>query len=143
MGKISEEQKSDVTYYLNTLDEKYDYKYKLMYKFDDILNTRAEVDAVMFCIRTIEESYPNYNYSLVSAPRDPARRSKAFAAISDDPVEVEYMNQVEPLFSQTMIIKHQIIDDVTFILKDANIGKNRRKKIIPMLISNILMGGEN
>ncbi len=151
MGRISEEAQNDVNYYADKIDDKHNIKSEYPRLTDiysdvhglitELLHSRAEVDAVFVCIEITFNEHHKYNFSLVSAPKDPARRAKAFAAISDDPSEVSYMNQMEPLSSQTMNIKHQVIDEITFVLKDANIGKNRRKKIIPMLISHILMGG--
>ncbi len=153
MGRISEEVQNDVMYYAGKIDDKHNIKSEHPRLTDiysyvhgsvvNLLHTRAEVDAVFACIEIALNEHHEYHFSLTSAPRDPARRSKKFTAILDDPDEISYMNQMEPLSSQTKNIKQQVTDDITFALKDADIGKNRRKIIVPMLISHILIGGEN
>ena len=142
MGRITEEQKADVKYYANR-------KYEMDMRIAGVCNTRKEVDAIIQCIEVIKEDYCKYQYAVHSAPRDPKRRAKQFTNILDSChtederlEELSYMKQMEPLSSQTMVIKDQIRDDITFILKSANIGKNRRKEIIPILLNNILLDGE-
>ncbi len=141
MARIPEEQKLDATYYADTKDVDLRIAYAC--------NTREEIDAIIACIEMIQENKYKYEYAVHSAPRDPKRETKKFTEILDSCTtenerqeELSYMEQVEPISSQTMVIKNQIREDITFILKSANIGKNRRKEIIPILLNNILLDGE-
>jgi len=141
MGKISEEQKNDVTVYADAKD--------VDLRIASVCNTREEIDAVIDCIKVIKDDKYKYEYAVHSAPKDPQRETKKFTEILDScsteeerQMEWSYMEQVEPIHSKTMVIKNQIRADTTFILKSANIGMNRRREIIPILINNILLDGE-
>ena len=133
--RISAEARNTITVYATDKDVRLD--------LADMCNSIDEVDALALCLYTIEQAKPVYTYSQYSAPKYPARRTKAFnelianLAPYEQAIELEYINQQEHLISQTQAIKRGVTRTITAILQDVGIGKKRRYLMLPLLIETL------
>lgn len=141
MSRISEERRNEITVYASELSSK-DPFYGWLPLLAEICISIEEVDAAIKTYHHIIESHLiDLKYAKHIAPHDPKRKSAKFEAeLSEckDEGEIDntisYMEQVEPIYSKVKIIKGDVIDDATFFLRNAGIGKKRINKIIPILM---------
>lgn len=141
MSKISEERRNEITVYASVLSSK-DPFYGWLPLLAEICISIEEVDAAIKTYHHIIESHLiNLQYAKHIAPHDPKRKSAKFEAElaeckneGEIDNEISYMEQVEPIYSKVKIIKGDAIDDATFFLRNAGIGKKRINKMLPILM---------
>ncbi len=134
MGRVSEEKKSDARYYLN--------KKILDPGLSDYCLSRDDVDTVILCIGIVKLSRLGYLKAKQDAPRNIGANIKAREKIWNDTeakseedlrgIEA-YLREMYPTYSDTKIVKDDVLGACKDILKDNGFGGKRIESIIPIL----------
>lgn len=115
----------------------------------DICNTIEEVDAAKKADEIMKTYTSTYYMVKELAPHNPTRHKGRFRQLYDaaknegeEELLVSEWRSLSPLSSEVIPVKAEALDVAIGILKDANIGKNRIEKMIPLL-TDTLMDDEN
>lgn len=137
--KLSNEEKNKLTNYANKLGLRLDVA--------SLLRSQEEMDQVKMILDDIASHAHKYSYAIYAAPKNPKRTKEKFEKklkIAKDHQEKEdlytEMRELEPIRSEVMTIRDDLMNTAKMMLIDLSIGKKRIDKIMPLLYDELKYG---